>query len=101
MYTPLIIRLGCGKTPAMPQGRWEPYGFGLAGIYKSDWDRIGGLNEKLFDKKWGGEDWELMERVVSHKMEYERVRHSKIFHYYHSRRGTWTGDEDILKKRPV
>lgn len=99
MYTPVIIRLGCGETPAMPQGKWEPFGFGLVGIYKGDWDRIGGLNEKLFDTKWGGEDWDLMERVVSDNMEYERVRHPKIFHYYHSRRGTWTGDKDISKKR--
>ena len=91
MYAPVIIRLDCGESPRIPKGRWEPHGFGLVGIYKSDWDRIGGLNEKKFDLKWGGEDWDFMERVVNSEMEYERVR-SAIFHYYHTKEGLWTGE---------
>ena len=92
MYTPVIIRLSCGESAATPKGQWEPYGFGLAGIFKSDWDRIGGLNEKAFDTKWGGEDWDFMERIVNSEMEYDRVRHPNIFHYYHTKHGMWTGD---------
>ncbi|KAL9968816.1 hypothetical protein ACROYT_G020946 [Oculina patagonica] len=94
VYTPVIIRLDCGEPPATLKGRWEPQGFGLVGIFKSDWDRIGGFNEKAFDEKWGGEDWDLMERLVSFGMEYDRVRHPRIFHYYHSRHGMWTFDQD-------
>ena len=67
----------------------------MIGIYKSDWDRIGGLDEVRFDKRWGGEDWDFMERVVSKGMEYERLRNTQIFHYAHTRKGMWSGDPDI------
>ena len=92
VYTPVIIRLDCGKSPETVKGKWEPLGFGLVGICKSDWDKVGGLNEKAFDEKWGGEDWDFMERIVYSGMEYDRVRHPKIFHYFHSKNGMWNND---------
>ncbi|KAK3738436.1 hypothetical protein QZH41_017073, partial [Actinostola sp. cb2023] len=96
VYTPIIARLGCGSSPVNLRGYWEHQGFGIIAIYKSDWDRIGGLDEETYKNKWGGEDWDLMEKVVGGGLEYERLKHFNMFHFKHSRKGMWTGDNDMV-----
>ena len=31
-------------------------------MYKSDWSNVGGFNVRLYTTKWGGEDWDLIDK---------------------------------------
>ncbi|EDV22125.1 uncharacterized protein TRIADDRAFT_29300 [Trichoplax adhaerens] len=88
-FVPYFLRLNCNYSPSRPNGYWEDQSYGIVGIYKSDFDRIGGMNTKIYKYKWGGEDWELLSRILSHGLEVERFRYPQFFHYFHRRRGTF------------
>ncbi|KJE97765.1 beta-1,4-N-acetyl-galactosaminyl transferase 3 [Capsaspora owczarzaki ATCC 30864] len=91
-YAPLVVRLGCGFTPEKPNGFWERQGYGLFAMAKKDFDRIGGMNTREFGDKWGGEDWEMVDRVMSAGFEVERLRQARFYHFWHSKKGMWSGN---------
>lgn len=86
---PLLTRLMCGSSSDSPIGHWEAEGFGLFAIYKSDWIRFGGMNEKEFGHKWGGEDSEMMDRVLIADIRVHKLNIPGLFHFFHDKKGLW------------
>jgi hypothetical protein len=65
-YAPIVFRLENGYTEVNINGFWDIFGFGLFGMYKSDWKSVGGWDIQKFANKWSGEDTELFERCGMH-----------------------------------
>ena len=61
-YTPVFFRLNAGYTEINFNGAWEMLTYGLFALYKSDWTKFGGFNTHKFTTKWGGEDWDILDR---------------------------------------
>lgn len=47
------------------------------------------MNTKDFKYKWGGEDWDLLDRVLMLPVEVERIRHPGLYHHYHEKQKMW------------
>ena len=88
VYTPLLRRLNCGVITFDGPGMWEVIGYGLVSMFKTDWEAIGGMSVE-FGEKWGGEDWDLVDRVLRIGYHIHRLRMPALVHYYHLRDGAW------------
>ncbi|XP_066927984.1 uncharacterized protein [Clytia hemisphaerica] len=92
-YNPTLMKMGCGDheqyTPKMKSTIWLDYGTGMMSMYKSDWMKVGCFNEKLFKDKWGGEDWEVMDRMVGNGIQIIHQRLPRFYHIHHDRKHMW------------
>ncbi|KAL9956000.1 hypothetical protein ACROYT_G037413 [Oculina patagonica] len=89
VYSPTVGRLDCESSSVEHGGFWQMDGYGVMAMYKSDWDRLGGMNIKDFKHKWGGEDWDLLDRVLMLPVEVERIKYPGFYHHYHAKQKKW------------
>lgn len=88
-FTPMFFKLSAGYTEININGYWEDETYGLFGMYKSDWSKVSGFDTKTYKTRWGGEDWDLLDRTLSMGIEVFRIRLPGLFHYYHTKSGMW------------
>uniref|UniRef100_A0A7M5XCJ4 Hexosyltransferase n=1 Tax=Clytia hemisphaerica TaxID=252671 RepID=A0A7M5XCJ4_9CNID len=91
-YNPTLLKLACGEHEEytkLEKSEWLDYGTGMMAMYKNDWEEIGCYNEKLFGTKWGGEDWEVMDRMVAKGYYIVHQRLPRFYHLHHGRAGMW------------
>jgi hypothetical protein len=123
-YNPIVVRLDCGAYPDTPRGFWEILGYGIFAMYKDDFVKIGGMNTREFKQKWGacgrgegwaalgalmwfsgvgagGEDWEMLDRVIGKGYDCDRSKVAGFYHYYHSKSGMWGSKHPLLEKSPL
>ena len=41
-FAPIFYGLDCGAYPEKPKGSWHNHGYEMIGMFKKDWERIGG-----------------------------------------------------------
>ena len=63
------------------RGYWRFYGFGIASLYRSDLQRVGGLNVSI--RGWGQEDVDLFDRIVRTNLTVFRAPDPGLVHVYH------------------
>ena len=48
-----------------------------------------GMNTEEFKHKWGGEDWDLLDRIINLSLEVERIKYPGLYHHYHTKKKKW------------
>ncbi len=64
-------------------GHWAYYSYGMLCIYKSDYDRVGGMNSNIVG--WGEEDVNFFEKVLRKKLEVLRAPDTSLKHRWHDK----------------
>ena len=62
-------------------GYWRQFGFGIAGLYKSDFEKIGGFDTTIMG--WGKEDVDLFNRIIASDLSVFRASDPGMVHIFH------------------
>ena len=47
------------------------------------------MNVEKFKTKWGGEDWDLLDRMLRVGLESERIKVPGFYHFFHAKKDMW------------
>ena len=64
-------------------GHWAYYSYGMVCIYKSDYDAVSGFDQSL--EGWGGEDVQLVDKLLSHRLDVFRAPDTGLMHRWHNK----------------
>ena len=64
-------------------GHWATYSYGMLCIHKSDYTAVGGFDTSIVG--WGGEDVELFNKVINHRLEILKAPDPSLRHRYHDK----------------
>ncbi|CAK9293485.1 unnamed protein product [Gordionus sp. m RMFG-2023] len=62
-------------------GTWRSYGYGIVGIYKYDFTRVGGFDMGIFG--WGKEDVDLFDKCIAKKYDVIHAPDPGLIHVFH------------------
>lgn len=62
-------------------GYWRQFGYGIAAMYRSDLERVGGYNTGI--QGWGKEDVDLFEKIVESNLTIFRAVDTGMIHAFH------------------
>ena len=68
----------------------QPFVLSLSTIVTFNSLILKGMNAEEFKYKWGGEDWDLLDRVVNAQLEVERIKYPGLYHHHHSKQEMWS-----------
>ena len=88
VFFPMMKRLEGRGAFLDGYGWWDTLSYGLVSMYKTDWMVIGGMNRE-YGFKWGGEDLDLVDRLLTIGYHINRLRLPGLIHYHHPRDGKW------------
>lgn len=87
-YDPSIVAQDSKVTISTPvvdehRGKFRFFGFGIAALFVSDVDAVGGFNQGI--KGWGKEDVDFVDRVLKHPRNYTVIRTAEpgMVHVFH------------------
>ncbi|KAL9965425.1 hypothetical protein ACROYT_G029224 [Oculina patagonica] len=78
-FAPFFYALGCGAYPEKPQGSWHNHGYQMIGMFKKDWERIGGMDESVKDELAA---WDLVDRILSNGLHVARMKSPNLFRLF-------------------
>ena len=90
-FVPIVFYFGCCISFNVPfKGFYSMGGFGLVGLFKSDWEKVGGMDTTKFKGKWGYEDNDLADRILANGYHLFRLPTRDFYHQDHSTVQLWS-----------
>ncbi|XP_060526080.1 chondroitin sulfate synthase 1 isoform X2 [Cylas formicarius] len=81
LYNPKLIGGDVHQVVDGRRGFWRQFGFGIAALYKGDYDKLGGFD--LHIKGWGYEDVAFFDKAVASGLKIARSADPGLVHVYH------------------